>query len=339
MTLSVVIGTLNRLDQLRACLASIFEQTRCAVRVYVADAGSTDGTVEHLRTISSEHVVPVLAGKKLGQARAYNDVFRLVDTPYVCWLSDDNVVVNRGLDVAVEILESYPRIGMVALKVKDTLGPFVEAPYVGGVSSIGILNVNQGVLRTPILRAVGGFSEAFGNYGIDPDLTAKVLFSGHPIVYTRAVAIHHYRNWPAPTSLQYQAQMEKQKEYQRLYARMYGPYGRTSPFTHTKTLIWKIAARLFRKRGSLINSEANYLGANGRDWYNVLYARYISIFDPLLTARKPYHLVQRCPPRIVRQARRAILPRTTGAAPVGQAAPANPDEPPATNAIVDAEKW
>jgi len=37
---------------------------------------------------------------------------------------------------------------------------------------------------------------------------------------------------------------------------MYGPYGWISPFTHAKMLIWKAAARLFRKRGSLINSEA-----------------------------------------------------------------------------------
>jgi glycosyltransferase involved in cell wall biosynthesis len=78
MKLSVVVGTFNRIDQLRACLASILEQTRCGVRVYVADAGSTDGTVEHLRSIASERIVPVLAGKKLGQARAYNEVFLVV---------------------------------------------------------------------------------------------------------------------------------------------------------------------------------------------------------------------------------------------------------------------
>lgn len=329
MTLSVVVGTLNRLDQLRACLASIFEQTHCAVRVYVADAGSTDGTVEHLRAIASEQVVPLLAGKKLGQARAYNDVFRLVDTPYVCWLSDDNVVVNRGLDVAVEILDAHTRIGMVALKIKDKMGPFVEAPYIGGVSSIGILNVNQGVLRTPILRAVGGFSEAFSDYGIDPDLTAKVLFRGHAIVYTRAVAIHHYRNWPSdPASPDFGAQMEKQRAYQKLYADLYAPYARGAISVLVKNWVWKAMVCALRKRGSLINSEANYLGANGRDWYNTLHARYISIFDPLLTARRPYHLVQRCPQRTVRQARLAILPRTPGAAPVGQVAPANPGETP-----------
>ena len=71
--------------------------------------------------------MPVLVGERLGQARAYNDVFATLDTPYVVWISDDNEVVNHGLDVAVDILERLPRVGMVGVKVKDVEGPFVEA--------------------------------------------------------------------------------------------------------------------------------------------------------------------------------------------------------------------
>ena len=87
---SVVLGTYNRLNNLRTCIRSIFEQTRTPTRVYVTDAGSTDGTIEYLQSIASERLVPVLVGKKLGQARAYNEVFATIETPYVCWLSDDN---------------------------------------------------------------------------------------------------------------------------------------------------------------------------------------------------------------------------------------------------------
>jgi hypothetical protein len=171
--LSVVVGTLDRLAQLRQCLDSIVSQTRTPVRVYVTDAGSTDGTIEYLRSIGAGWLVPILTGRRLGQARAYNDVFAQVATPYVCWLSDDNVVVDRGLDRAIAILEDEPAIGMVALKVRDMMGPFARSPYIGGISDVGILNVNQGVLRTRVLRAVGGFSETFRDYGIDPDLTAR----------------------------------------------------------------------------------------------------------------------------------------------------------------------
>src|SRR4029078_8344185 len=100
-----------------------------------------------------------------------------------------------GLDVAGGILDQLPKVGMVAVKVKDVEGPTVHAPYLGAVSSIGVLNANQGVLRTPVLQAVGGFSERFRDYGIDPDLTAKVLFSGWDVAYTRVVGIHHQPAW------------------------------------------------------------------------------------------------------------------------------------------------
>src|SRR3954470_16789357 len=101
---SVVLGTLNRLDILKRCIDSIVAQTRTPSVVYVTDAGSTDGTVEYLESIASERLVPVLVGKRLGQARAYNDVFAALTTPYVVWISDDNAIVNHGFDVAVKIL-------------------------------------------------------------------------------------------------------------------------------------------------------------------------------------------------------------------------------------------
>lgn len=293
MKLSVVVGTLNRLPQLRACLVSIFDQTAIPVHVWVSDAGSTDGTMEYLRALGGDRVTPIFEGRRLGQAKAYNDVFARIETPYTCWLSDDNVVVNRGLEVAVRVLDENPWIGMVGLKVKDVAGPFVDAPYIGGVSSIGILNVNQGLLRTAILKEVGGFSETFGDYGIDPDLTAKVLFSGHGVVYTRAVAIHHYRNWADdPSSPQYRRQMERQREYQELYRRKYAGMVRGRVSWHAKGLVWRLVRKLL---GLRFDSTRPFLGLFARDWHNIFMSRYISVADPWRYRGESYHLVQVCP--------------------------------------------
>ena len=294
--LSVVVGTLNRLEQLRRCLDSIFAETATPVRVYVSDAGSTDGTIEYLRSRASSRLTPIFAGRRQGQARAYNEVFALVETPYVCWLSDDNVVVNRGLDVAVGILDAEPRIGMVALKVKDVVGPFADAPYIGGISPIGILNVNQGVLRTAVLRDVGGFSEAFRDYGIDPDLTAKVLFAGHAVVYTRAIAIHHHRSWGEHGSADLAAQMARQRAYLQLYTTKYGALVPGGPAWALKRLPAFLLRMLFAARPRL-RSAPSVWGIVPRDWMNILGSRYISVLDPLRTRGHPYHLVQWCPPR------------------------------------------
>jgi GT2 family glycosyltransferase len=296
--LSVVVGTLNRRDQLRACVESVFAETSTGLRLYVTDAGSTDGTIEYLESVASDRLVPVLEGRRRGQAVAYNRVFASVETPYVCWLSDDNVVVNRGLDTAVRILDDHAGIGMVALKVSDVKGPFVAAPYIGGVSAIGILNVNQGVLRTALLNELGGFSEAFQDYGIDPDLTARVLFSGHSVVYTREVAIHHYRNWSPDTSSEEHARkMERQRVYLDLYRRKYAGCSRGGFAWRIKSAFWRCLQAALGAKVSL-ESTQRFLGLIPRDWRNVLMSRYVSVLDPLVSHGKPYYLVQYCPPRL-----------------------------------------
>lgn len=300
MLLSIVVGTYNRLDQIRSCVQSIIAQTQTPFHLYVSDGGSTDGTIEYLSSISSETVHPIFAGKLIGQAKAYNDVFKQVETPYVCWLSDDNVVVNRGLDRAVRILNNHRKIGMVGLKVKDMQGPFAEAPYIGGISEIGILNVNQGVLRTEILKTVGGFSERMQNYGIDPDLTAKVLFSGHDLVYTRPVVLHHYRNWSSDRfSPEYQALAKKQERSLRLYSLKYSAWRRRSSFRMTakqRLMGWvkKRSAHL-----QLIHSPRPFWGSLPRDWFNILNGRFISLFDPIVCTGRDFHLRQHCPRRLL----------------------------------------
>jgi GT2 family glycosyltransferase len=295
--LAVVVGTFNRLDQIRRCIDSIRRETRAPTVIYVTDAGSTDGTEDYLRASAAPDLVPILAGRKLGQAKAYNDVFRSLDTPYAAWLSDDNEVVNGGLDVALDILESDRRIGMVGLKVRDKEGPFVKAPYIGGISKAGILNVNQGVLPTQVLRDVGYFSETFGFYGIDPDLTAKVLYAGKDVVYTRAVAIHHYRNWPADRNTPEWAALQQQhRKSESLYAAKYGDFGRYDLFYWLRRASWKAARDALGPKFSL-NSHKEFNGLLARDWHNTIASRHVSLLDPWLTRGKPYHLRQSARPR------------------------------------------
>lgn len=294
--LSVVVGTFNRLDVLKRCVSSVLAQTRVPVVLYVTDAGSTDGTQEYLSSVKCAQVVPLLVGKKLGQAKAYNDVFKKIRTPYVAWLSDDNEVVNGGLDTAVDILARQRRIGMVALKVKDVQGPFVTAPYIGGISTIGVLNVNQGVLRTEVLKEVGYFSEAFGFYGIDPDLTAMVLYAGHDIVYTKRVAIHHYRDWATDkSSPEYAALQKNQRRSLELYARKYAGLVGDDRIWQTKKQAWGWIRKKLGDRYDVRSSEP-YWGGLYRDWHNAFMSRHISPLDPWLNFGRDYHLRQHVRP-------------------------------------------
>jgi GT2 family glycosyltransferase len=293
--LAVVLGTYNRLESLKRCVESIRRETRTPVQIHVADAGSTDGTQDWLEA-QGDQLRPWFAGRKLGQARAYNEVFRTLTTPYVAWLSDDNQVVGHGLDAAVAILERRREVGLVALKTKDVQGPFLGSVYIGGVSEIGVLNVNQGLLRTDLLKRLGGFSEAFGAYGIDPDLTARVLYSGWDVVYTRQVCLHHWRDWATEEGTPEQAALAKAHARSlELYRTRYAGYGQDDGGWKAKRRFWAWAKK--RLRGRYDENETRpVLGGLWRDWNNAFLARHISPLDPWLSLGRDFHLRQHVAP-------------------------------------------
>jgi GT2 family glycosyltransferase len=289
--LAIVLGTYNRLALLRECLGSLRAALPVPHVVHVTDAGSTDGTVEYLARNQSPTLVAHLIGRPIGQARALNDVFAQIRTPYVCWISDDNVLLPGALKRALAIIRGDARIGMVALKVKDVVGPFVEAPYIGGISSIGILNVNQGLLPTGLLQRLGGFSEEYRDYGIDPDLTARVLFAGYRVVYTKHVCIHHHRQWATAADPEGQRVLkEKQARSLEVYD---GKYRQRVPFSRSyqlKLRIWRhLEPRLLAQ---IRGSGAARAARRHRDLLNAFRGRFIRVWDSLACIGCDCHLVQ-----------------------------------------------
>ena len=304
MTLSVVIGTRNRLEILRKCLDALIGKIDMNHEIVVVDAGSTDGTLEYLDGLKGIRLV--CDGKPIGQAQSLNRVFRTITSKYVCWLSDDNVVLDGMLDLAAAILEHNPDIGLVALKTKDVSGPFTERPYLGGTWPPGILNCNQGMLRTELLRRVGGFDEEFRDYGIDADLTTKVLLMGYKVVYTKRLVIHHYRSegsaWIDPEGRELRLQAARDL-YNRKYAALiqsqselkYRMYRRLS-----SRMLYLVQA-LYHLADRASTALEQRFGYSDRDWNNVLICRFISNWDLIINLRKPYYLVQQIPEGLQRR--------------------------------------
>jgi GT2 family glycosyltransferase len=316
VVLSIVIGTRNRLGILQKCLESLIGKINFKHEIIVVDAGSTDGTIEYLENVSEINLVK--DGKPIGQARSLNQIFKTLNSTYICWLSDDNVVLEGMLDLSVSILEQNLDIGMVALKVKDVLGPFTEAPYIGGIANFtNILNCNQGLIRTQLMRQIGYFDEAFRDYGIDADLTTKVLLTGYKVVYTKEVAILHYRDHVfAPGAFDAEERSRRQEQGNKLYKDKYGEVfklGLRDRIRHkTGREIWKWVhlfskGRKFKK--SFVSNHVSiyirfdfdteyFWGHHTRDWYNVLRCQFISLLDFWHNRENPFYLVQYIPNRL-----------------------------------------
>lgn len=331
--LTILIATHNRLDQLKVTLESIKRETHTPYQIYVIDGGSTDGTVEYL--YDKVDIIPVFQGKLLGPAKAYNDVWKTLDCEYTCWLSDDTEVVNGSLNTAVDILKTHPDIGMVGLKMKDTIGPWAQEPYMGSISALGILTCNHAVMRMRDLKKTGFFNESYHFYMIDPDLTASFLSLGKKVVLTKSISVLHHREWAVKN--QDDLKSSKNKEENRaIYVSKFSFLCKKPSisnrylqfFGELKHILIKIDKKILNYK---CPDYLNYLLTNNcyislvylfkiqifilifhpilplfrlkkiiwrqveKTIYNIIFCKYVSLWDILLTWREEYHLIQKIP--------------------------------------------
>lgn len=282
--LTIIIGTYNRLPLLKQCLDAL-KGCKSIEEVIVADAGSKDGTIEYLSGRPDIHLV--CDERPIGQSKSFNKILPLVRSRYVGWISDDNIVQRGALDSAVRILDKHKDIGMVGLKVKDKTGKYAEHPYMGAVWFSGILTVNQGVLRSDLLLNLGGFDEEFNDYGMDIDLTTKVLLSGYKVVLTKRVAIHHYRDHQTSNWTDEEGRKRRIQSARELYKQRYSK------------LIAERSRYLLPLNPRILQDLKWKYGRIGRDLRNLILAEYIHRLDLIKTWNKKYYLVQHIPSHIL----------------------------------------
>jgi GT2 family glycosyltransferase len=128
---SVVVVNWNSREDLALCLASLTEQTCRSLEVIVVDNGSTDGSVELVRSQFPDYTL-LEAGENLGFAEGCNRGIAAAHGEWIALLNNDAIADPRWAETLVEAAErAEPSCGML----QSTMF-FLDRP--GVINSVGL---------------------------------------------------------------------------------------------------------------------------------------------------------------------------------------------------------
>lgn len=195
--ISICIPTYNRINDLKHCMNSIFsgfENYPC--EVIVADGGSTDGSLEYLRSL--DNITLIEQGKLTGAIKAINECFRKAKGDYVFSGNDDFEIMPDVIEKCCKLMDKEEDIAMISPKLKE--------PYYGNLPGITvkkywILLSKFAVFRHSVLKKVNYFDENFRTYYVDDDSYLSIMKLGYTTLFTKEFGIIHHRTRDEQTNV------------------------------------------------------------------------------------------------------------------------------------------
>ncbi len=206
---SIVILTYNQLQYTRQCVESIQSRTTQPYELIFVDNGSTDGTVDYLRSLSNVTVIENTENR--GYAAGVNQGIRASRGEYIVLLNNDVVVTSGWLDRHLNALDRDRSIGLVGPTLTWPECPqMIDPPYKdlaeletfahtwatekeGCVEDVPELIGACMATRREVIDRVGLLDEDFGiGQCEDKDFCRRVAAAGYRCVIARDAFVHHF---------------------------------------------------------------------------------------------------------------------------------------------------
>lgn len=122
---------------------------------------------------------------RMGMVKGYNHAFKLCRGEFVLWLNDDAEVLPGYDSAGVNLLRTYPEVGMGAYYYKEGPRFHVNMLY-------RMIFANFGIIRNWLGNQIGWFDDELTMYGSDNSITFKVLLAGFGVVTVPGPNIIHH---------------------------------------------------------------------------------------------------------------------------------------------------
>jgi glycosyltransferase involved in cell wall biosynthesis len=197
--ISVVIPLYNKSSKVRTCLDSVFKQTVLPNELIIIDDGSTDDSLEVVRTYVDSHSqlqVHIIEQENSGVSRTRNRGVSLSKNQYVAFLDADDEWNERFIESAQEVISRHENISLYTCKhriCEEGIGCFspkqkfgseesgIIRNYFSAAKSNELVNSSKAIVNKSHFLAVGGFPE---NAKVSEDLFLWIKLSEcAPIAY------------------------------------------------------------------------------------------------------------------------------------------------------------
>ena len=196
---SVVIPTRNRRHELDRAIQSLRSQTLPDWELVVVDDASTDDTWQFLSCLDDPRIRVEQLNQRSERSVARNHGLRLVTSPAVLFLDDDDELQPAALELLTRALERNPTVcASVGAVIDDVDGlrkrpPFPKRPrlldvrleLLAGWVALG----GQSLMRTELLRAAGGWREELV-VAEDQELWLRLCGRGPVAIIPESVLTH-----------------------------------------------------------------------------------------------------------------------------------------------------
>ena len=211
MDISIILPSFNRCDDLRRCLLSIAKQKNCTAEIIVVDDGSTDSTVEMVKTEFPNTRLFRNEGN-LGPGYARNVGIINAKGKYLLIL-DSDTELHHPLILAnfIDFFQKHPDVGCVGGEIKQhnnsddrVFGRLIAAD--GNSTPISISNRARNyaecdflatcccMLKTELAIKIGGLDHYYGFGAEDKDFGYRIKQAGYTNYVSADCAVKHHHS-------------------------------------------------------------------------------------------------------------------------------------------------
>ena len=245
---SIVTPVLDRASTIASCLASVAAQTYPHVEHIVVDGGSTDGTLDIVKSFSAASPLRWVTEKDEGMYEAINKGLAMAEGEVLAYLNSDDLYLPWSIETAVEQLSKgadlvYGDLGVLHVKGESRSRFFVQfyprfdLRYYTHVASMGQPTV---FWRRSVTDEIGDFDTDYRLIG-DCEYWLRSAVSGKTLTHVAEILAIQIDHGETLRVTQRERLMEEFTRMRSRYAEFAGPPRRPKLERYKKSLRWRVS--------------------------------------------------------------------------------------------------